>query len=453
MGVSKKEPIIEMFANEAGDSIKAFDKYLVEGIKAGDFNRELIEEMAKLVRIVRRDAGMLLFDGISTVSGSLEKLLDCYRDVRAEKPEFEPFREVLDAYSEFIHNELHKLTHNEEVNGDNSEIMELIEQMDTGVVGFNKLPTSSPARRQQYYIPSRQEKKDEGLASPNKGVFDGLLIDENKKPEGGFAKPKSPTEILSSLQSRLINFNITDDKMEEIRKLSIRLENLMDELRPSCKDGKIEEIDILAQGIKSWVMDARMTDFSLIASKARLAAKDLLKHTGKKAEFEVAGLDNEEHVLHIEKYKTGNLSKALVHLIRNAVDHGIELPAARVKKKKSEEGHIRLEFMKSDRFKGIEIHFSDDGQGINPDKILKAAEMKGILLNPKETYSMEEILKIPFMTGFTTRKTIGDYSGRGVGLDQVAHLIEEINGRVILKSKEGKGTEVDIELPFDHISE
>ena len=91
--------------------------------------------------------------------------------------------------------------------------------------------------------------------------------------------------------------------------------------------------------------------------------------------------------------------------------------------------------------------------GINPDKILKAAEMRGILLNPKESYTLEDILKIPFMTGFTTRKTIGDYSGRGVGLDQVAHLIEEINGRVVLKSKEGKGTEVDIELPYDHIAE
>ena len=180
---------------------------------------------------------------------------------------------------------------------------------------------------------------------------------------------------------------------------------------------------------------------------------DLLKHTGKKAEFEVKLLEDETHVIHIEKYKTANLSKALTHLIRNAVDHGIEAPTARVKAGKKEEGHIRLEIVKSDKFKGIELHFSDDGVGINPDKILKAAEMRGILLNPKESYTLEDILKIPFMTGFTTRKTIGDYSGRGVGLDQVAHLIEEINGRVVLKSKEGKGTEVDIELPYDHIAE
>ena len=452
MGVAKKEPIIEIFANEAGDSIKAFDKYMLEGVEAKDFGRELIVELSKLVRIIRRDSSMLLFDGIAQVSGNLEKLLDCYRDVRAEKPEFEPFKDVLAAYSEFIHSELYKLTHNEKVNGDNSEIMELIGQMDTGVVGFNKLPTSTPTRRQQYYIPSKSE-NDTSLVSPNQGVFDGLLMAENKKSEDGLAKPKTPTEILSSLQSRLINFNITDDKMEEIRKLSVRLENVMDELKASGKATDFTEIDQLAQGIKAWVMDARMMDFSMVASKARLAAKDLLKHTGKKAEFYVHGLDNEEHILHIEKYKTGNLSKALTHLIRNAVDHGLETPAARVKAGKSEEGHITLEFMKSEKFKGIEIHFSDDGAGINPDKILKAAEMKGILLNPKETYSMEDILKIPFMTGFTTRKTIGDYSGRGVGLDQVAHLIEEINGRVILKSEEGKGTEVDIELPYDHISE
>ena len=452
MGVAKKEPIIEIFAGEAGDSIQAFDKYRLEGEKTKEFGRELIVELSRLVRIIRRDSSMLLFDGIAQVSGKLEKLLDCYRDVRAEKPDFEPFKVVLAAYSEFIHNELYKLTHNERVNGDNSEIIELIDRMDTGVVGYNKLPTSAPNRRKQYYIPSKQE-SDSAVVSPTQGVFDGLLIDEAKKPEDGLAKPKTPTEILSSLKNRLINFNITDDKMEEIRKLSVNLENVIEELKPVYNDDIVEEISKITQGIKAWVMDARMTDFSMVASKAKLAAKDLLKHTGKKAKFEIKGLDNEELILHIEKYKTGNLSKALTHLIRNAVDHGLEMPEARVKAGKSEEGHISLEFIKSDKFKGIEIHFSDDGMGINPDKILKAAEMKGILLNPKESYSLEDILKIPFMTGFTTRKTIGDYSGRGVGLDQVAHLIEEINGRVVLKSKEGEGTEVDIELPYDHISE
>ena len=171
MGVAKKEPIIEIFASEAGDSIGAFDKYMLEGVKTGDFGRELIVELSKFVRIIRRDAGMLLFDGIAQVSGKLEKLLDCYRDVRAEKPDFEPFKEVLEAYSEFIHSELYKLTHNERVNGDNSEIIELIDHMDTGVVGFNKLPTSAPGGRKQYYIPSKQE-KSAGIAAPTQGAFD-----------------------------------------------------------------------------------------------------------------------------------------------------------------------------------------------------------------------------------------------------------------------------------------
>ena len=213
MGVAKKEPIIEIFANEAGDSIKAFDKYMLEGVCVGDFSREVIVELSKFVRIIRRDSSMLLFDGIAQVSGKLEKLLDCYRDVRAEKPDYGPFKEVLEAYSEFIHNELYKLTHNERVNGDNSEIIELIDRMDTGVVGFNKLPTSAPGVRKQYYIPSKKENSS-GLVQPTQGAFDGLLIDEAKRPEDGLVKPKTPTEILTSLKGRLINFNITDDKME-----------------------------------------------------------------------------------------------------------------------------------------------------------------------------------------------------------------------------------------------
>jgi len=93
--------------------------------------------------------------------------------------------------------------------------------------------------------------------------------------------------------------------MEEIRKLCVKLENAMEGLKSVYNDDMVEEISRIAEGIKAWVIDARMTDFSMVASKAKLAAKDLLKHTGKKAKFEIKGLENEEQVLHIEKYKTG----------------------------------------------------------------------------------------------------------------------------------------------------
>ncbi len=451
MGVAKKEPIIEIFANETGESIKTFDKYLLEGVLKNTFEKRLITELAKIVHIIRLNSSMLLFEGIANVSGELEKLLDCYRDARAEEPDFEPFKEVVQAYSEFIHNELYKLKRGERVDGNVNEILELIGQMDTGAVGFEKSPTASASKRKQYYISS----KTEDGSAPEKlsqGVFDGILLDDAKKSPDGL-RAKTPTEIMYSLKNSLVSYDVTDDKMEEIRGLNRDFERAAAELKSLCGNGQADEIVLISQRIDRWITEVRMSDLFMIASKAKLTVADLLKHTGKKANFEVEGLEEDGEPLLIEKYKIANISKILTHLIRNAVDHGIESSEVRKRRGKSEEGCIKLSFAKSDKFKGIELHFSDDGVGIDPNKILKEAEMKGILLNPKENYSIEDVLKIPFMTGFTTRKTVGDYSGRGVGLDAVAHLVGEIKGKVMLASKQGEGTEVTIEFPYDHVSE
>ena len=87
---------------------------------------------------------------------------------------------------------------------------------------------------------------------------------------------------------------------------------------------------------------------------------------------------------------------------------------------------------------------------MNLTRILEQAEAKGLLTKPKEEYTADDILKIPFMKGFTTKKSVGDFSGRGVGLDAVIRLVEEIGGKLTLKSEEGKGTEITIMLPYDH---
>lgn len=444
MGVSKKEPIIEIFVNEAKDSIRVFDKYMLEGVLKQAFERELVAEVTKIVHIIRLDSSMLLFDGISIVSGKLEKLLDCYRDSRAEEPDFASFYEVLKAYSEFIHGELYKLTHNEKLDGDITELVELIEHMDTGVVGFNKPKTHE---RHQYYIPSKTIETEE--ASVSNGIFDGLLLDINKNKDV-FARPKSPSEVLNSLKNSLRSYNVTDEKMEELRKLShnLGLKLLEDEANDYNKI--LGEFNNL---LKNWIREVRMTDFSQVVTKAELIVSDLTKHTGKKVEFVVKGLEEREEPLLIEKYKIGNISKAITHLVRNAIDHGIETEDRRLSLGKRDRGEVRLKFKALENGCGVQISLRDDGQGISPDKILKAAEMKGILVNSKENYSIEDVMKIPFLTGFTTRKTVGDYSGRGVGLDAVAHLIEEIKGSIRLKSMEGIGTEIFIELFYDHVCE
>jgi len=135
----------------------------------------------------------------------------------------------------------------------------------------------------------------------------------------------------------------------------------------------------------------------------------------------------------------------LVHLVRNSVDHGIEQPAARMAAAKPEEGTIHLNaFHKGG---SINIVISDDGGGLNKDKILEKARSKG-LIDPNASLTDEQIYELIFLPGFSTAAQTTDLSGRGVGMDVVRRNIKDLGGSVELRSELGQGTTITITLPL-----
>ena len=178
---------------------------------------------------------------------------------------------------------------------------------------------------------------------------------------------------------------------------------------------------------------------SLVVRFQRLI-RDLSKDLNKDILFKAEGTETE-----IDKAIVEKLSDPILHIMRNAVDHGIEMPQERLKKGKPAQGVVHLKSFYSGA--NVLIEISDDGAGINLDKVRKSAIKKGII-NPETQISEQEIINLIFMPGFSTAEAVTDVSGRGVGMDVLRKNIADIQGEVSVRTKEGQGSTFTIKLPL-----
>jgi two-component system chemotaxis sensor kinase CheA len=203
----------------------------------------------------------------------------------------------------------------------------------------------------------------------------------------------------------------------------------------------VKQMRKVVNDLQDVVMEVRMVPLALTFLKMNRLVRDMAIKINKKVELELIGQNTE-----VDKSIIEQISDPLMHLIRNAVDHGIELPEERVKNNKPEKGLVQLEAKRE----GGEVHIiiRDDGQGMNRERILEKAEQRGLLFKEREAYTDEEIYEFIFQPGFSTNEEATDFSGRGVGMDVVAKAIERIGGKIQVESQVHKGTTITIRIPL-----
>jgi two-component system chemotaxis sensor kinase CheA len=201
-----------------------------------------------------------------------------------------------------------------------------------------------------------------------------------------------------------------------------------------------EEIERLASGLRDSTMGVRMVPMGSLFARFRRLVHDLSRDLGKPVDFVTVGEDTEMDKTMIER-----LADPLVHLIRNAIDHGIESAEDRAKTSKSATGRIEL----AARYVGAQVLVTvqDDGAGLNTARIRAKAEENG-LIPPGANLSEHEIHQFLFHPGFSTAKTISALSGRGVGMDVVKRTIEAMRGTIDLTTIPGHGSSVTLRLPL-----
>lgn len=204
----------------------------------------------------------------------------------------------------------------------------------------------------------------------------------------------------------------------------------------------LTRVSQISSSLQSVVMQVRMVPVEQVFDRFPRMVRDLSKKLNKKINLVVEGKETE-----MDRTVIDEIGDPMVHLIRNAIDHGIESPEDRVSKGKSEVGTITL--VARHEGNNVLIEVKDDGKGVDPTIISRLAIEKG-LFTPEQMAKMppEEIIKIIFLPGFSTAKEVSDLSGRGVGMDAVKAKLEDLNGVLELESKVNEGSRVTIKLPL-----
>jgi two-component system chemotaxis sensor kinase CheA len=204
----------------------------------------------------------------------------------------------------------------------------------------------------------------------------------------------------------------------------------------------LRELDNVITRLQQEVNAIRLVPLKQIFMPMHRLVKSLSQKIGKKLDFVVKGDD-----LALDKTIVESLNEPLVHLLRNAVDHGMEDPEGRKAAGKSESGTVTLAAWRKGDSAFIQV--SDDGRGLDPDRILAKALEKG-LADPDKEYETTEILQFVLQSGFSTAEKITDVSGRGVGMDAVVNAIKvALDGEVSIESELGRGAAFTISIPLD----
>lgn len=204
----------------------------------------------------------------------------------------------------------------------------------------------------------------------------------------------------------------------------------------------LAQLNLVTTDLQLAVMKTRMLPIKKVFAKLPRMVRDLSQKLGKQVRLELHGEETE-----LDKSVADEIGDPLVHLVRNAIDHGIETPSERQLTGKPGEGALRI--LASQEGNSIVIRIQDDGRGIPIDKVRAKALAKG-LVSEAELATMEarEILNMIFLPGFSTAEKVTDVSGRGVGMDVVRTNIRKINGSVEIESEQGKGSQIIIKLPL-----
>ena len=243
--------------------------------------------------------------------------------------------------------------------------------------------------------------------------------------------------MLDSLQILVGEIVITESMVTSSPELNQFSRDAYDNFMKSAR-----QLRKLTDDLQDISMSLRMVPISGVFQKMSRIVRDMRQKLGKDVKLTLIGEDTE-----VDKTIVDSIQDPIMHMVRNAMDHGIEDSAdERIHAGKSAQGEIILSA--SHTSSEVVISIADDGKGMNPEKLLAKARDKGLLTKPENQYSRKEALGLVMLPGFSTNQTVTEFSGRGVGMDVVKKNVESVGGTVSLSSEEGKGTTFTMTIPL-----
>lgn len=287
-----------------------------------------------------------------------------------------------------------------------------------------------------------QNKPEDSITEPAKEVQveKGHREDQADKPSGNASKQSTPSS--KTIRVNIERLDVLMNLFEELVIDRGRLEQISRDLNNPELNETVERMTRISGDLQNIILNMRMVPVETVFNRFPRMVRQLARDLNKKIELEIIGAETE-----LDRTVIDEIGDPLVHLIRNALDHGIENPEVRVKNGKSEQGTVKLKAYHSGNHVFIELE--DDGAGINKERVLEKAIQKGIVSEETaKTLSDRQIYELILASGFSTAEQISDISGRGVGLDVVKATIESLGGSITIDSTVGQGSLFSIQLPL-----
>jgi two-component system chemotaxis sensor kinase CheA len=258
------------------------------------------------------------------------------------------------------------------------------------------------------------------------------------RPQGSAGSAAASRTIRVDIEKLDVLMNLFSELLID----RVRLEQLAHEVGRSDLVETVEHMSRVSSDLQNIVLNLRMVPIETVFNRFPRMVRDLAKSLDKKIEFIITGAETE-----LDRTVIDEIGDPLVHLLRNAVDHGIETVPERIAAGKPETGTLYLRAFHSGNHVIVEIE--EDGRGINAEKVLNTAIKRGLVTQEQAaSLKEEEIYMLLFKAGFSTADQISDISGRGVGLDVVKSKIESLGGSVYVQSKLGQGSKFTVQLPL-----
>jgi two-component system chemotaxis sensor kinase CheA len=465
--------IVESFQIETREILERLDTDLIELEKTPkDF--DLLNQIFRSFHTIKGTSGFLGLDKLTAVTHKLEDILNKLR-----KAEIELNSELMDgilAGYDTIKNLVTSIEESKNENVDTSAALELLAGLISNYgsnedakpvpapeVSADIAAAEVPAVEETYAEAENAEIETEELPAGQEDNTDAETTQQaedrsNEQEQKDLGKQKRMQQAVDSVTKKVDNtIRVEVDRLDQLLRIASELVLGRNRLQQVNSEFQIEyegtkysrdlsdaakQIDLMTNELQLVVMKTRMVKIGKVFNRFPRLVRDLSKETGKEISLVIKGEETE-----LDKTLIEEINDPLVHLIRNSIDHGVELPEVREKAGKPRTGIITLSAEQEGN--NIVITVQDDGKGIDPEVIKEKAISKELITREKaKELSKQEIFNLIFLPGFSTAEKVTNISGRGVGMDVVKTNVTKLRGIINIDSGVGKGTTMKIKLPL-----
>ena len=445
--------LLQDFLTECGELLEQLDQDLV-AMETSPSDTELLNRVFRAFHTIKGTSGFLGFQSIVALTHEAEDVLNLMRkgERKVSRRAIDVFLSVLDQLRRMFADIRQNFPHNYELGELLGRIRQLTqpEAPDRPMLGEILVAdgTISHSERREALKESVENQQRLGdVLIEKKLVTPGQIRDALKK-QAAISESKEETRTIRVDVNKLDEIvNLAGELVLERNRVAQLSRDFVarrfsEEQFESVLGESSARLGAITDELQNASLKARMLPIDVVFRRFPRLVRDLCNSLGKEVTLQIRGEDTE-----LDKTIVEQIADPLVHLIRNSMDHGFEMPAAREAKGKPRKGTLKLEAHAEGEFILVEV--GDDGGGIDTNRVAAKAVERGIVAQTRiRKMSHREMLDLIFLPGFSTAEKVSDVSGRGVGMDVVRSNLKRLGGTVELESEFGKGSLVRLKLPL-----